>query len=144
MHIKIFNNINLHFWGSRSRQSDDRHTVVNGLNHRSDTTIFRSKIMSPFRNTMRFIHTDERDFCILKKLNIFIFREGLGRNIKEFGFAIHDVLFHFFNLGAGERRVQKMRHFVVIGVTTNRIHLVFHQSNEGRYNQGRAFHHQCR
>ncbi len=43
-----------------------------------------------------------------------------------------------------ERRVQKMRYFVLLPIATDTIHLIFHQGNKRRYDNGHTWQHECR
>jgi len=66
---------------SRSRGKSYYRTYANLINNRSDTSIFRTEIMSPFRNTMGFIYRIKRHIHLFKKINVFFLRQGFRSNI---------------------------------------------------------------
>ena len=68
----IFLDIVLHFRSGCRRQSNQR-TLADFIYDRTDTTIFRTEIMPPFRNTMCFVHCIKRNIDLAQKLHIFIF-----------------------------------------------------------------------
>ena len=75
--------VSAHLVGSSGSQGNHR-SLTYLVDNRTDATVFRAEIMSPFRNTVSFIHCIERNLYRLKELNILILGERLWCNIQQF------------------------------------------------------------
>ena len=93
---------------------------------------------------MSLIDSIERDGHILQEGDILVLGQGLGCNVEELGApAAHVVLDNLDGL-LGQRGVDKMGDAVFLAVTAHGIDLVFHQSDERRDDNRRAFHESSR
>ena len=79
-HSQVLLNIHLHFRSSRRRQSNNR-CFTDFIDNRTDATIFRTEVMSPFRDTMCFVNSIKRDLHMFQKIYIFFFCQRFGSNI---------------------------------------------------------------
>lgn len=100
--------------------------------------------MTPLRDTMGLIYGEEGDGEVAEKIEVLLFGQGFRGNIQQLGFSRQEVLPNGFYLPLVEGGVQEVGHFVVFAVTTHEVHLIFHQGDEGRYNDGTARTNQCR
>ncbi len=57
---EVLDDIAFHFWGSRSRESDNRNVRIDLCHHFAEATVFRAEVVTPFGNTVRFIYSEER------------------------------------------------------------------------------------
>ena len=114
------------------------------IDYRTDTTIFGTKIMSPLRDTVCLVNGIERYLHRLKEFDILFLGERLGCNIKQLAHAICDVTLYEVDGGLIERRIDVMRNSLVLAQIAHYIHLVLHQRNKRRYNDGSSFHQQGR
>ncbi|MNX86667.1 hypothetical protein D3C86_1185590 [compost metagenome] len=71
-HIQILQDVFLHFWRSRSCQSNHRN-VAQLLYDGSQVSIFRTEIMSPFRDTVCFVYSHKRKRHASQELYVFFF-----------------------------------------------------------------------
>ena len=109
------------------------------VHKRPDIAVFRTEVMSPFGYTMCLIDSIERDLRALKEANVLLFGQRLRRHIKEFRATIADVFLCRINLCLRERRVEIVGDAVVVSQLTYGIHLILHECNERRHNDGCAF-----
>ena len=91
---------------------------------------------------MGFIDSHEGDVDLSEKLDIFVLGERFRRNEQQFGLAVGDILLHLLHLRLGQRGVEEMRHFVVLAVAPDGVHLVLHQRDKRRNDDSRPRHHQ--
>ena len=56
VHAEILLYVGLHFGRCRRCQRDDRHLGANGFDDGTDAAVFRTEVVSPFRDTMRFVN----------------------------------------------------------------------------------------
>ena len=98
--------------------------------------------MSPFRDTMCLIHCVKRDFDAFQKVHVLCFLQALRSQIEQFGFASQYVFFDGIDLGTRKRRIDEMGYARFVRVVAHGIHLVLHQRNKRRYDDGHAVHNQ--
>ena len=79
-HSQIFLDIMLHLRCRRCGKRNQR-SFTYFIDNRTNPTVFRSKVMAPFRNTVSFIHCIERNLYRTQKLYVFFFRQRLRRYI---------------------------------------------------------------
>lgn len=79
-HSQIFLDIMLHLWCRCCGQRNQR-SLSYFVDNRANPPVFRSEVMSPFRNTMSFVHCIERNFHRTQKFYIFFFRQRFRRHI---------------------------------------------------------------
>ena len=87
---QTFLDIHLHFRSGRSGQRDDR-CFPDFIDDRTDTTVFRTEIMSPFRNTMRLIHCIERNLHMFQEAYIIFLRQRFRSDIQQLGLSGKDI-----------------------------------------------------
>ena len=79
-HSQIFLDIMLHLWCRCCGQRNQR-SLSYFVDNRANPPVFRSEVMSPFRNTVSFVHCIERNFHRTQKFYIFFFRQRFRRHI---------------------------------------------------------------
>ena len=95
--------------------------------------------MSPFGYTMCLVDSIERNLRALEEADVLLFRQRLGCHIKEFRATLADIFLRSINLCLRERRVEIVGDAIVVSQLTYGIHLILHEGNEGRHNDGCAF-----
>ena len=75
---------------------------------------------------MGFIDGKERDVELLQEFDGFLFREGFGGDIKQFGAPFHQVVLHLAGLHFGKGGVEEVCHTVASGCIPNSVDLVLH------------------
>src|SRR4051812_15479356 len=100
------------------------------IHHFPQAAIFRSEIMAPFRNTVRFVYGKEGNLEITEKLQVFLLGKSLRRYIQHFCIAAFQIVVYFLYFFFGKGAVEKMRYFIVAAVTAYQVYLVFHECNQ--------------
>ena len=101
--------------------------------------------MSPLGNAMGLVNGIERDLYLLEHGYIFSFGKRLGCHVKQFCRSRKQVVADFGYLRLVQRRVKEMGNAFVSGhESAYRIHLVLHEGDQRRNDNGRALHHQGR
>ena len=77
---QVFLNVGAHFIGSRGRKGYHRR-LSDTRNGGSDITILGAEVVSPLRDTMRFVYGIERNLYRLQKFHILIFTQRFGSNV---------------------------------------------------------------
>ena len=113
--------------------------AVDGVYGVAQTAVFGAEIVTPFRNAMSFIDSEERDGQLFQKFDSILFRKGFGSHIEQLGAALQQVVFHFFGLKFGEGGVEEVGHTFLTGSVADGIYLVFHKRNKGRNDNCGAF-----
>ena len=98
---QVFQDIRLYLGRSSSGQGDDWHFLTDPVQHRTNSAVFWAKIVSPFRDAMRFIHRNKRNVDGAEKFDVLVFGKGLGGNVKQLGIAVVDGLLYQLHLRFG-------------------------------------------
>ena len=144
VHTEVFLDITLHFRSGCSSQCNDRNILANLLDNLADVSVFRTEVVTPFRNTVCLVNRIERDVDILEKVHVLFLGQGFRSNIQQLGLPRDKVFFHFGNFSLVERGVQEMRNATVCTERPDCIHLILHQGNQRGNDDGRAVTHQRR
>ena len=123
---EVFLDVGTHLIGSRSRQCDDRCSTYL-VDDRADTTVFRSEVMTPFRDTMGFVDGVEGDLHRLKELHVVLLRQRLWSHVEQLRVSGKDILLHLIDSRLVQRRVQVMGRSRLFAQVGDDVHLVFHQ-----------------
>ena len=142
-HSQVFLDIVLHF-RSGCRSQGYQRTFTDFVYDRTDTTVFRAEIMSPFGNTMCFVHCIKRNIDLAQKLHIFILGQGLRSHIEQLRPATADIVFYLVDSRFVQGRVYEMSNPILFAEIAHGIYLVFHQGYQGRNHNGRPLHHKRR
>ena len=143
-HSQILLDIALHLGCCGGSQCNYWHFLTDFLDNGTDASVFRAEIMSPFRNTVRFIDSIKRDVYILEKLDILLFGKRFRSHIQQFCLPFQQILFHFVDFHFGEGGIEEVGNAVLCAKATNGIHLVLHQGNQGGNHNSRALLHHGR
>ena len=73
-HIEVFLDVVLHLWCCGSGKSDDRNRR-NFFEDFAQTAVFRTEVVAPFGNTVRFVNGKKRNGNSGQKINVFFFGE---------------------------------------------------------------------
>ena len=79
----------------------------------------------------------------LEELHRLVLGERFGCHVEQFGLSAFQVFLHLKQFGFRQRRVHHVGNAEFGAEVANHIHLVLHQRDERRYDDGRAFRHQC-
>lgn len=122
----------------RGGEGDARHAVETFVQHRQ-RAVFGTEVVSPLRDTMRFVDGEQGDIIVLLQTLQLVqksFRhQPFGRDIQQLQFAAHELpryLPRLFRLQAGIQ--ERGRHTELF----ERIHLVLHQCDQGRHDDADA------
>ena len=99
---KVLYNIILHLWGGRGCKGDDGQVGIYHIDHVAELAVFRPEIVSPFRDTVRFIYGNKGDIEVGEESNVFLLGKGFGRHIQHLGDAFGEVGLYFFLLCLAE------------------------------------------
>src|SRR5882757_4170592 len=130
---QVLYDVALHLWRGGRRQGDDRRVGTDLIHHLPQTAVFRPEIMSPFGNTVRFIHGKEGDLQIAEEIHILLLGEGFRGHIQHFGMAIQEVLMDRADLFFIECGIQKMGYIIFAAIATDQVYLVLHQGDQRAY-----------
>ena len=100
--------------------------------------------MSPLGDAMSLIDGIERNLHRAQEIDILVFRERLGSDIKEFCLALLDVILDKVDGRLVQRRVDVMRHPVLLAQAVYHVDLVLHQRYQRRDDYRGAVHYQRR
>ena len=138
---QVFLNVATHLICRSSSQSYDR-CLTYLINNRTDSTILRTEVMTPLRDTMCLINSIERYLDRFQELYIILFRQRFRCNIQQLGVTCKDIRLHLIDSRLVQRRVQVVSSTLMLTEVTDDIHLVLHQCNQRRDNNGRSLHQQ--
>ena len=100
--------------------------------------------MAPFRYAVRLVNGVERDLDLAQEGYVVLLRERLRCKIEQLGLSGKHVVAHLLYGCLVERGVEEVGNARICRERTHRIDLVFHQCDEGRYDDGHTVHEQCR
>ena len=109
-----------------------------------DAAVLRTEVVAPLRDTVRLVDGIERHFHRAQELHVVLFRQALRRHIEQLGAPAADVGLHLVDGRLGERRVEEVGRALVLAQVRDEVHLVLHQRDEGRDDDGHAVHQQRR
>ncbi len=139
VHAEVLLDIHLHLGGSRRGQGDERR-IADLVDDRADTTILRTEVVTPLRDTVRLVDGVERNLDFTQKGDIVLFRERLGGEVEQLGLAVQDILAHLLHGRLVERRIQEVGNARILGEGAHRIDLILHQGNQRRYDDRHTLH----
>ena len=142
-HSQDFLDILTHFLSSSSCQCNNR-SRTNHIDNRTDTSVLRTEVVTPFRDTMCLIYGIERNLHILQEFHILFLGQRFGSHIKQLGLSIQDVRLYLINRRLVQRGIQEVCDAIVFAIMTHGIHLILHQSNQRRNNNGHPVHNEGR
>ena len=73
IHFQVFPDVLLNFWCCCCCERNYRNILTDSIYYWSYSSVFRAKVMSPFRDTVSLIYGIKRDLNILQKLDIILF-----------------------------------------------------------------------
>ena len=142
-HPQVLLDIGTHLVGSRSGQGDDR-CLPDLVDDRTDSAILRAEVVTPLRDTMGLVDGVERNLHRLEEVHVLLLRERLGCHVEQLGMTRRDVSLHLIDGRLVERRVQVVGRPLVLAQLRDEVHLVLHQGNQRRDDDGRPLHQQRR
>ena len=146
---QLLHNIFLGYLVSSSRKGSDWY-FREKLFDSAQLRIFRTEIMSPLRDTMCLVYSKhanlERSSRISARRMVqhtcfHLGKQALGRDVKQFVFTTIGSLSYLTVLCLRSIAVQSRSLYTI---STQTLHLIFHQRNKRRNHNSRSFHHQCR
>ena len=91
---------------------------------------------------MGLVNGIETDLDRFQEIHILILRQGFGSYIEQFGLTRKYILFHQVDSGLVERRIQIVRQSLLLTHAVDDIHLILHQGNQWRNDNGCPLHNQ--
>ena len=128
-------NIPRHLRRRRGREREHR-LQRQLLRHAREAQILGAKIVPPFRNAVRLINRQQRDFHPPQSLGKRLAREPLRRDVEQLQLPLAQVRIHPLRLLRREAGVESRRRDPA---RPQRIDLIFHQRDERRNDQRRPF-----
>ena len=122
--------------GRRRRREREHGAQRQLLGHAREAQVFGAEIVAPLGNAVRLVNREQRDFHAPKPLQKCLTREPLGRDVEQLQLPLAQVRIHALRLLGGEAGVEPRR---CDAACTQRVHLVFHQRDERRNDERRAF-----
>ena len=146
---QLLHNILLGYLVSSSRKGSDRHSRKK-LFESAQLRVFRTEIMPPLRYAMSLVYSKQANLerpCrisarrMMQHASLHLGKQALGRDVKQFVFATIGSLGYFTILFLRGIAVQGS---CLYTIGTQTLHLVFHQRDKRRNNNGCSLHHQSR
>ncbi len=135
--------VRAHFVGRRGRKGNDRGDtyLVDGM---ANLAVFGPEIVAPFRYTVSFINGIESYMDSLEEPYVLFFVQRLRCNIEQLGVSLDNISLYAVYLRLLQRRVEIVRHAILLTKAVDDIHLVLHQGDKRGDNNGGSVHHQRR
>ena len=140
-HTEVFLYVVLNLRRSSGSESDKR-TRTDFIDNRANSAIFGAEIVSPLRNTVSFVDGIKRDFNRFKKIDVLLFCEGFGGDIKKFSLSRGNIALNHVDSLLIERWIQEVSHSIFVAEITHCVHLVLHQGNQRWNYNSSSFHNQ--
>ena len=96
--------------------------------------------MSPLRDTMRLIYSIKRYFHRAQEIDILFFRQTFWSHIQELRPSRTNIFLGAIYLALCQRRVDEVCNTVVLTHHANGIHLILHECDKRRDDDGRSLH----
>ena len=144
VHAEVLLDVALHLGRGRGRQRNHRHFLAYLVNDGADAAVFRTEVVSPFRDTVCLIDGVKGDVDILEEFHVLLLGQRLRSHIQQLRLAGDKVLLHFVDFHFRQRGVQEVCNAHVRAEVANGIHLVLHQGDQRGDDDGRAILHQGR
>ena len=93
---------------------------------------------------MGLVNGIERNLHRAQELHVLVLRQRLRSHVEQFRASLHDVFLHLVNGRLVQRRVEEVCCSLLLTEVADEVHLVLHQSDEWRYDDGHAIHEQRR
>ena len=101
--------------------------------------VLGTEVVTPFRDAMCFVDSIEGYLRLGQEADVLFLGQRLGCDVEQLRPPFDDVLLHRVNLRLGERGVEVVGYAVVVEELADGIHLVFHEGNKWRDDDGCAF-----
>ena len=138
---QVLLDVRAHLVGGRRRERDDgRHADL--VDDRADAAVLRTEVVPPLRDAVSLVDRIERDLDRFQKLDIILFRERFRSHIEQLRQSALDIGLHLVDGSLVKRRVQIVSHTFMLVQVGDEVHLVLHQGDERRDDDGHAVHQQ--
>ena len=133
--------VRTHLVGGRSSEGNQR-SLAYLIHLVTDFAVFRTEVVSPFRNTVSLVDGIETDLYRFQEVHILVLGKRFRSNIKQLRLARKDITLHQVDGGLVERRVQIVGNTFFLAHAIDDIHLILHQGDKRGDDDGRALHDQ--
>ena len=140
---QILLDVGAHLVGGRGGERDNR-GLAYFVHDRPDAPVLRTEVVSPLRDTVCLVDGIERNLARLQELHVVLLRQRLRCHVQQFRQPRADVVLHLVDGRLIERRVQVVGHALMLAEVRQEVHLVFHEGDEGRDDDGHPIHEQRR
>ena len=140
-HSQILLYIHLYLGRGRSRECNKRRLpdiVYDG----AYAAVLGTEIVPPFRYAVGLVYGIERYLDLAQERHIVLLRKGFGGEIQQLGLSGQHIAAHLVYGRLVERRIEKMRYTRLGGECAHGIHLILHQRDQRRDNDGDPVHEQ--
>ena len=131
--------VRAHLVGGRGRQGYYRR-IANLIDRGAYVAVFRTKVVTPLRYTVGLVDGIERNLHATQEFHVLILIERLRSHVEQLRLALLHVVHHLLDGSLVQRGIQIVGHALLLAQAVDHIHLVLHQRNERRDDDGRAFH----
>ena len=132
-----------HLVGGRGGQGDDGR-FANLVCQGPYVAVLGTEVVTPLRDAVCLVDGIEGNLRLGQETDVLLLGQRFGRHVEQLRAALHDVVFHGVDLRLRKRGVQVVRYAVVVQELAYGIHLVLHERNQRRHNNGCALADECR
>ena len=144
LNTQILEYVALHFWSSRCGEGDDG-SAAYLVHQTADAPVLRSEVVSPFRDTVRLVHSVERYLDFLQKGYVLFLCQRFGSDVEYLGASGEKVGTDLVYFLPRQRGIQEMGDTLVAAdKAAQHIHLILHERNQRRNHDSRALRHKGR
>ena len=138
-HAEILLDVHLHLGGGGSRQGDERSRTY-FVDDGADTSVLGTEVMSPLRDAVRLVDGIERNLDFAQEGDVVLLGQRLGREVEQLGLALEHVGADLLDGRLVERRIEEVCNTRLGREGAHGVHLVLHQGDERRDDDGDALH----
>ena len=142
-HAQVLLDVELHLGGGRGRQGDQRRRT-DLVDDRPDTAVLRAEVVAPLRDAVRLVDGVERNPYLAQERHVVLLGERFGSEVEQLGLARQHVRAYLRDSRLVERRIEEMGDARLGREGAHGIHLVLHQGDQRRDDDGHPVHEQRR
>ena len=142
-HAQVLLDVELHLGGGRGRQGDQRRRT-DLVDDRPDTAVLRAEVVAPLRDAVRLVDGVERNPYLAQERHVVLLGERFGSEVEQLGLARQHVRAYLRDGRLVERRIEEMGDARLGREGAHGIHLVLHQGDQRRDDDGHPVHEQRR
>ena len=138
-HAEVLLYVELHLGRGGGREGDQR-CVAYFVDDGAYAAVLGPEVVAPLRDAVRLVDGVERNLDLAQERHVVLLGQRFGCEVEQFGAAGQHVVAHLGHGGLVERRVEEMGDSRLGGEGAHGVHLVFHECDQGRDDDGHAVH----